>query len=283
MTSESQNYPNLYAYLLGLKKKIGLERQVDCIETLILGSSHGQYAYVPQEREYNLCLPSQDLYYSYALYEKYGTRLKNLKNVILFYSVFSAGFDCVRGRENYRSYHYEKIFDIKPHIPGYSEKLYDLYGSFQKSIDEEANGLEVPQDYRGENPDVTGKYVGRLGITNYVERANGHLKSNRRESRQTPYVEKLIQLAQQHHVLVTVVLSPAHAKMKSHWPPVSDLFADLFELLKSHPEVKLADFYSQDALARDDFWWDYDHLNPAGAKQFTQLYHQQMEKKGEKQ
>ena len=71
----SGKYPYIDAYRIGLKKKIGLERQLGSVVTLILGNSHGEYAYVPRRGEYNLCLPSQDLYYSYALYEKYGARL----------------------------------------------------------------------------------------------------------------------------------------------------------------------------------------------------------------
>lgn len=276
VTSTSGKYPYIDAYLIGLKKKIGLERQMDCIETLILGSSHGQYAYVPQRGEYNLCLPSQDLHYSCALYRKYRSKLKKLKNVILFYSVFSPGFDVLKGSESYRGYHYEQIFGIKPNIRGCSKKLHALYDSFLKDIEQGVNKLKISKTYRGRNPDIKGKNVGRLGVVNYVKRAEVHLKGNRRESRQTPYVEKLIQSAQQRHVRVTVVLSPVHVKMKNHCPPAAELFADLFELLKSHPEVKLADFYSQDVLANDDLWWDYDHLNPAGARQFTQLYHQQI-------
>lgn len=279
VTSTSRKYPYIDAYLIGLKKKIGLERQVDCIETLILGSSHGQYAYVPRRGEYNLCLPSQDLHYSYALYKKYRAKFKKLKNVILFYSVFSPGFDVLKGSESYRGYHYEQIFGIKPNIRGFSKKMHGLYDSFCKNIEKEASKLKISETYRGRNPDIKGKNVGRLGVTNYVKRAEVHLKGNLRESRQTPYVEKLIQSAQQRQVRVTVVLSPAHVKYRGSLPAAAELFADLFELLKSHPEVKLADFYSQDVLANDDFWWDYDHLNPAGARQFTQLYHQQIKEK----
>ena len=156
-------YPHIDSYLVGLKKKIGIEQNLSAIDTLVLGSSHGQYSYVPQENEYNLCLPSQDLYYSYSLYKKYSRRLKNLQTVVLFYSVFSQGFELIKSRENFRCYGYEQIFGIKPYHRNFSLKLHDEYDVYLPSIQLSAQKLKVPCKYRGENPDKKGKNVKRIG------------------------------------------------------------------------------------------------------------------------
>ena len=59
-------------------------------QTVVLGSSHALYGYKPERTEFNFAEPSQDLYYSYKIYEKFCD-FKKIKRVILFYSVFSAG------------------------------------------------------------------------------------------------------------------------------------------------------------------------------------------------
>ena len=129
------SYPHINAYLVGLKKKIGLENQLLNTHTLVLGSSHGQYSFIPQKGEYNLCLPSQNLYYSCSLYKKYCSRLKNLKNIVLFHSVFSRSLELVKTNEDFRCYHYKKLFDISPNRSCYSEKLHQKYGGYDNYMD----------------------------------------------------------------------------------------------------------------------------------------------------
>lgn len=266
-------YPYIQAYLVGLKKKIGLEQQAGTIENLILGCSHGQYSYIPQQKEYNLCLPSQDLYYSYALYKKYAGQLKNLKHIVLFYSVFSCGYELVKTKEDFRCWHYEQIFKIKPNHRKYLEILHTKYGKFSDYIQERGSKLHVAKNYRGENPDKTGKNVWRIGKIEPQERALGALKHNKRGHMQDKYVEKLINLAQKHGVEVTVILSPAHVEYRKVLPPEEKIFAHIREILSHYPKIKMPNFYNYDNFA-DECWWDYDHLNPIGAKKFTKLYHQ---------
>lgn len=267
----NKKYPHINAYLVGLKKKIGFERCITKIDTLILGSSHGQYAYVPKNGEYNLCLPSQDLYYSYALYKKYAGKLKNLKKIILFYSVFSCGYELIKGKEDFRCFHYEQIFGIKPNHRAYIGNLHAKYNRFLSYIQEKAQMLRVAKNYCGQNPDTKGKNVWRIGKIAPQERAKGALKHNRRGYTQDKYIEKLVCLAQKHNVKVDVVLSPTHTEYKRCLPSEEQLFAHLFALLKLYPSVQLIDFYSRNDFT-DDEWWDYDHLNPSGAKKFTQLF-----------
>ena len=268
----SARYSHTQAYLVGLKKKIGLEQQINTVENLILGCSHGQYSYVPRKGEYNLCLPSQDLYYSYALYKKYAKKLKNLKHIVLFYSVFSCGYELIKTKEDYRCFHYEKLFGIKPNHRKYADLLREKYEHFQSYLSEKGKKLHISQNYRGENPDTKGKNVWRIGKIEPQERALNALKNNKRGSVQDKYVEKLINLAQRHGVKVTIVLSPAHAEYKSVLPLKKKLFSHILEIVSKYPEVKMLDFYSYNNFT-DEYWWDYDHLNPQGAKIFTQLYH----------
>ena len=266
-------YLNIDAYLVGLKKKVGLERDFKDIETLVLGSSHGQYSYVPKKGEYNLCLPSQDLYYSYFLYKKYCRRLKNLKKIVLFYSVFSPGYEVVKTNEGWRAFHYEQIYEIKPKYRVYRKKLSDKYEHFLPYIKQRAETLRVRKNYRGENPDIKGKNVKRIGKSNPVVRARGALKHNQRSNCQNLYVQKILELSQKYNHKFVLVLAPAHKAYKNALPEKKILFSDLLRIIDvSAGKICLLDFYKRNDFTDED-WWDYDHLNLQGADKFTKLYH----------
>lgn len=89
----------------------------DKIETLILGSSHGLYGYRAEGSEFNLCDVSQDLYYSYHLYAL-SCDFPQLKNVVLFYSVFSPGHVLEKTAENVKCLFYKELYHIPyPFLP----------------------------------------------------------------------------------------------------------------------------------------------------------------------
>lgn len=268
----NKRYTNIEAYLVGLKKKIGLENQLLKTHTLVLGSSHGQYSFVPQKGEYNLCLPSQDLYYSYSLYKKYGRHLKNLKNIVLFYSVFSRGWDLVKTSEDFRAYHYEKVFGIHPRHSHYSELLHEKYGPYDDYMADKALKLRVSKFYRGANPDTKGLNVWRIGAIDPAQRAAKAYEHCQRKVTLDKYIIKMIEAARQNNHHVTLILSPAHRDYKKALPAEKDIFADIYDMAARYGnEVTLLDFYGRDDFT-DDEWWDYDHLKSKGAEKFTKIY-----------
>ena len=73
-------------------RRDGIEVYKDNIEFLFLGSSNGELGVntnmFEDNKAFNLCISSQDLYYSCELYKKYVKELKNLKNIFVTFSVF---------------------------------------------------------------------------------------------------------------------------------------------------------------------------------------------------
>jgi len=63
------------------------------LKTIVMGSSHGDYGFNPHycELSFNLCCRSQDLKHSFHLYKHVNAIAPNLKNLVLFYSIFSPG------------------------------------------------------------------------------------------------------------------------------------------------------------------------------------------------
>ncbi len=84
-----------YLFKEALIKKKGLIHKSEKIETLAIGSSHCALGFntCVFSNSYNLGNTNQDLFTSYAIFEKVLPHLPNLKNLILFYSVFSPGHE----------------------------------------------------------------------------------------------------------------------------------------------------------------------------------------------
>ncbi|MBK6345997.1 MAG: hypothetical protein IPF68_08660 [Bacteroidales bacterium] len=103
--------PNSYSY-----KRLCLEKQLDSIEVLILGSSQALYGLNPDDftyRTFNLSDISQDLYYDHQLVMKYLDKMPSLRYAIISISYFSFGYSVTDGAEAWRIYYYSQFWDIK--------------------------------------------------------------------------------------------------------------------------------------------------------------------------
>jgi|WetSurMetagenome_2_1015567.scaffolds.fasta_scaffold07256_6 hypothetical protein len=98
-------------------KKNLLEKNIENIDILVLGTSHGYFSInteIISDKSFNLAMYSQDLYYDFMLLDKYKEKLKNLKCVILTISYFSLWYDLGGSIEKWRKYFYKEYFGIKP-------------------------------------------------------------------------------------------------------------------------------------------------------------------------
>ena len=235
----------------------------------MLGSSHGDYGYVPCNGEYNLCIPSQDLYYSGKLYEKYVDDMPCLQNVILFYSVFSSGFCLEKTSEKFYCLPYFKISYIKPQTKEAFDNIKTENKQYYACLDLLDEETKVPKNYLGENLDKKGHGGGRIGFSNVQERAEKHLKNNQRGDLELKFLRNLIDKIDQNHHRLFIVIAPAHREYKACLPSGDKLFVSLKNMLVSYDkEVEIIDLYNNFDLP-DDCWWDYDHLNRKGAQIVT--------------
>ncbi|MBD0257802.1 MAG: hypothetical protein ICV83_18975 [Cytophagales bacterium] len=108
--------PNTYSY-----KRECLERQLDGIEVLVLGSSQPLFGINPAHFSrpgFNLANVSQTLYYDKALTLKYLDRLPKLKLVLIPVSYFSFNYQLYDTKERWRDYYYRTFWDIRyPELP----------------------------------------------------------------------------------------------------------------------------------------------------------------------
>lgn len=67
-------------------KRTMLKREKDTIETIVVGSSHGDFGFDPRycDNSFNLCYRSLDLKHSFGLYSYVCNTLPNLKKCSCF-------------------------------------------------------------------------------------------------------------------------------------------------------------------------------------------------------
>ena len=260
-----KSLPYYFFYRTCYIKKRYLDKDA---KTLVLGSSHGEYGWFPQQGEYNLCFASQDLYYSYQLYCKYAPKLPKLKRVILFFSVFSPGFELDKCSEKERCMVYDALFNIPPKNCFYKQNPYKNIRLRLKFFWKYLFPRAELANYRGECLDIKGKSVQRLETADVNDRVQKALKHNRRNKTGFEYINKLIAEANEHNQEVVIVLSPAHQKYKELVD--KEITFDCRDDLLKSMNYRVIDGYQLDCFSDDDFW-DFDHLRLDGAKKFTTI------------
>jgi hypothetical protein len=244
---------------IGDRRKSLLDER-EAVTSLAVGSSHGDYGFDPQFHpgSFNLCTTSQDLKYSHLLYEKSAQLCPKLREVILFYSIFSPGsvLEKIPAEKNWAAainevFHLELRFD--------DPQLAEAAGAIKGQLDEVAFA-GCPRGFSRENRWFFPEDYGAR------RRANDHLKLNRRTT-SLPHLIRILSLAKLLRHRMVVVIPPVRSDYRNATGTDPDiLFADLLGAVasfKSEYDVTILNFHDSDQFA-DDTFGDYDHLLPLG-------------------
>jgi hypothetical protein len=238
-------------------KFVGLQRCKN-LENLVVGSSHGRDAFIPRARDYNLANSSQDLYRMYKLYE-YVVKHKgqNLKNVIVFWSVFHSGFQLEKTKECLHCVPYKILYGID-----YACEMYPVDRRIVKNIENLMATTNVPNNYRGKSFYISGHSDKTEKI------ATGHLKNTIRNNNQIQYLAQIVELARQKGHNVYVVLPPYRKDYTDCLPDDKIVFAELFKFLKHNQDVRLINL-GHDTDFKDSDFANCDHCNERGGRKVT--------------
>lgn len=243
------------------------------IDTVVLGSSHAHYGFHAEGAVFNLGGMSCDLYHSCELYRWLDANdFKMIKTIILFYDVFSPGFELERTSDAAHHIPYEIFFKIPAR--------YVLLGVDEKTrVVMEAR---AKYHYRHQHCDTAWRGNGdhHIDMTKRIDlaaRVAMHLKHCRRGNRQTEYVEKMLLLAKKRADRFIVVLPPLRADYRSKLTEESStLFPELFKLVRKESAIELLDYHGSPEFSDDDFI-DHDHLNAQGAKKLARIINEYRE------
>lgn len=244
-------------------KRNMLMRENGDLRMLVLGSSHGDYAFNPAfcPGSFNLCSRSQDFQYSLLMYEKWAPQCPQLKSVILFCSVFSPGFVL------------EKSPSQAPLAPLLNE-VFTLGQRYEAGplarIADAVRGQADNADFylEGENGFLPG-FEKELLPDEYGadKRAYEHLKYNRRQGG-LPYLAGIAQMSKNLGHSIHIALSPARPDYrKALRLNANDLFESTFKTLRDlnmDSSAHVLNFFDSPLFSDADYG-DFDHLHPLGA------------------
>lgn len=248
----------------GAKRKM-LREMGDRLNTLVVGSSHGDFGFDPQycQNSFNLCCRSQDLKHSFHLYKRTCETVKTVQNLVLFYSIFSSGNFMERSPgEHETCAALNEIFDLGLTYEG------SHFSSLSALIKGRLDDVSIDLDGRsGFFPDTEKSFFPES--YGAQRRAQEHLKLNS-DNTANVFLLNMLQMANELNHNVIIVIPPVRQDYKAaSGGDFNYLFRDLLTILErfksAHPGVSLQLINGfDDSTFKDDFFGDYDHLLPTG-------------------
>lgn len=228
------------------------------IKNLVLGSSHGRDGFVPGTNDFNLSNSSLDLYRIWKLYEYVVNNTEyDIKNVIVFWSVFHAGLQLEKTREFQRCASYKGLYNIEYASPYPTDdtKAIDKVNALMRTV-------VRPKNFRGQS------LYNIHHNTDAQELVRQHVKNTTRQNNQIQYLKNIAELAKHKGHNVFIVLPPYRSDYLSFLPDDKIIYAELFDFLKQNPDVKLINLQHDSDFTDDDFD-SVDHCNYDGGVKLT--------------
>lgn len=254
---------NVSLFDIDIQKYNACLKHRQSIENLILGSSTARDGFLPTcDRDFNLGSSSQDLYHAYHLYKWcLDQNMPNLKNIVLFFDVFTPGFQLEKTKEAYKSIIYKILYKIP-----YAFKLHYRYHRFAKKLKKYVDhySMPIPTDYYGES--FHDSFDNMLNVRDLV---CNHMKNNIRKNDAMAYLEKLFLLARKNNHNVFIVIPPYRNDNLSCLEDENVVFSALYSVIDKYNDVKVLSFLESKKFKESDFG-DCHHLNKDGAKKLTE-------------
>lgn len=258
---------------ISLFRRIQIRNKALQTKTLVLGSSHAKCGWITQDNELNLGVDSQDLYYSYFLYHKYSELMPDLKNIILFYAVFSPGFDVEYTAHFYSAVAHHTYLGIPYHNE--DQNIMINFGSFERCI--KKNHFSVLKEVEKLSDKYTGESFRKISDSNIKLTAQNHYKNNKRPIQESIYLENMLKEIQQKNQKLFIVIPPFSPVYKSVLPKEKEIFDEIYKMKQNNSNVDILSFYDSDIFSNEDFS-DYEHLNENGAEKLSSLVRNLIEK-----
>jgi hypothetical protein len=240
-------------------KRTSLLQHIHTLETLVLGSSHGDFGFNPEyvPESFNLCSPSQDLRHSMLLYEKCNSMNPNIKNIVVFYSVFSSGHLLEKTSEKEKCAAFKELFALDAEYD--SDEINEAYRNIQGKL----NGMRSEVGHRGFIRNNEGPYY--CDGMEVAQRIGTHLKHYNRKNEDLRLVQ-MVMAAQARGQNIVVVVPPSRNDYKAEMAKIEPrVFKGLYEIagFQFQRPLPIINFYD-DFSFLDKHFGDFDHLLPYG-------------------
>lgn len=249
-------------------KRVMFEQARDTLETIVLGPSQGDYGFDPAHvpNSFNLCYRSLDLKHCYSLYQRTIAMCPNLKNVVLFYSVFSPGAVLERSLdESDIGPLFSALFELDVEYP--ADPLNNLAKALTQQLQEgmAATLIEEAATLDGRAGFLPNDKAG-AAAEQFQTRLLADIRRNY-EAGADYYLLKILALANRLGHGVTIVIPPVTPLYRNTLNTRSSvLFRELIEVVGLFPwtvPIKMLNAYDDESY-EDSFFVDSDHLDARG-------------------
>lgn len=276
-------------------KKKNFEKNINDIEVLNLGSSHGNYGLDPDfydYRGYNMANVSQSLYYDCKIFNNYVDKMKSLKVVIIPVSSFLLGFKMIESDEYWREFFYERFYGIPMES---SSKLIDmrrfslfaLYGN-KESMQylKNPHRIAVENDFK-ENGSNIKKYYNLEEFMRNISDAEGKKRADFHDKifdeknikENMFYLEEIVKKCIEKKVVPVIITTPAYNTYYENLNKEKlKITEEKLEYIQKKYGVKYYNYLKDSRFVKEDFK-DNDHLNPKGAEKFSKIINMEILKK----
>lgn len=279
---KARQLPNSFA----LKKQY-IEKQLDSIHILVLGSSHAFDDIDPEWFSccgFNFANSSQSLFHDSQLCLKYNDQMPELKAVIFTISYFSLWFEMHDLPESWRDYFYFHYYGIrhpsldKTDIKYFSyatlytkrflkDMIFNTINKEQEFGDIKFNGWNKVQS-TGDSTEISDKSgEEKVKFHNSIIHRD-HLSDNIR------YLEPLLKKLNDRNIQVIFVIPPVYKTYSKYAHP--SIMAENRRIISGLCKKfngKLFDYFSDPRFTKEDFM-NNDHLNWMGSKKFSLILDQ---------
>jgi hypothetical protein len=250
-----------------IKKYLGVKNCKN-LRNLILGSSHGRDCFIPGNFDFNLSNTSLDLYRIWKLYSwtvKHNG--KDLKNIIIVWSVFHPGLQLEKTKEYNRCIPYKGLYNID-----YACELPvdDSFGI--RLLNKQKKDVVCPNNFRG-----VATYGKKHFFEPTKELVQKHIKNTKRNNNQIQYLQKIADLSHKKKQKLYIVLPPYRSDYLKYLSNNKDVYFELFRFLDKNQDVKLLDFQYDKDFKYSDFD-SCDHCNKSGAEKLTKKIKKEIRK-----
>lgn len=273
-------------------KKANLEKIIQKIEVINLGSSHEYMGIDPDYYDYkgfNLANVSQSIYYDYSILNKFINKGKEIKVVLIPISYFSLGFKMIDSDEYWREFFYKKFYNIpvENNSKVFDLKNYSLFALYGK--DESYSYIRKRFKVNlAENVKENGSFIERkYSIDDFMknindisgkERVKGHNKvfDYKNVSQNKYYLGEIIKACKSKNIVPIILTTPVYKTYSENMKP--DIWSISQKVIKNIQKdygVMYFNYLNDKRFTKEDFR-DNDHLNPKGAEKFSKIINEEI-------
>lgn len=254
------------------------------VETIITGISYARAGIIENElfrRAHTFTMYSQDLFYDYKIADYILNKHKNnkIKYAIIGLSYYSFQYDMSLSSMKNRVILYYNIFEDKHNYKDLSiEEFNNEYniskGICDKIFKKNENGS---YEFTWSNPslkDCTIEEIIKTGRNQAQRDCNKDYPETVKEN--TRVFKDYLKLLEKHNIKPIVIVFPASKYYTEHFSKrIEDEFHAIIKDVKNKYDFQYIDYFRSDQFNDDEFS-DVSHLNPKGAKKFTEILNKEI-------